>query len=59
MLSTTTTALSTSMPTASSNPIIDNTLSEMPKKYMQPSVMTKQMGIASETIRVERTSRRK
>ncbi len=59
MLSTTTTALSTSMPTASRRPIIDSTFSEMPKKYMQPSVMTRQIGIDSDTISVDGQSRRK
>src|SRR5690348_13482207 len=59
MLSTTTTALSTSMPTASSRPIIESTFSEISKKYMQPSVITKHTGIASDTISVDGQSRRK
>jgi len=59
MLSTATTALSTSMPTASSRPIIDRMLRLMPRKYMQPSVITKHTGIASDTIAVARQSRRK
>src|SRR6478672_1808537 len=53
MLSTTTTALSTSMPTASSRPIIDRMLSVTPAKYMKPSVITKQIGMASVTIRAD------
>ena len=59
MLSTTTTALSTSMPTASSRPIIDSMLSVTPAKYMKPSVITKQIGIASVTISVDGQWRRK
>ena len=59
MLSTTTTALSTSMPTASSRPIIDRMLSVTPAKYMKPSVITKQIGIASVTISVDGQWRRK
>ena len=59
MLSTTTTALSTSMPTASSRPIIDRMLSVTPVKYMKPSVITKQIGIASVTISVDGQWRRK
>ena len=59
MLSTATTALSTTIPTPSSNPIIDRILSVTPAKYMKPSVMAKQIGIASDTIRVEAQWRRK
>src|SRR5690348_937825 len=59
MLSTTTTALSTSMPTASNRPIIERMLRLIPKKYMQPSVITKHTGIASDTISVDGQSRRK
>ena len=58
MLSTTTTALSTSMPTASSRPIIEMMLSEMPVKYMKPRVMTKQIGIAVLTMSVDGQWRR-
>ena len=59
MLSTTTTALSTSMPTASSRPIIVRMLRVTPAKYMKPSVITKQIGIASVTIIVDGQWRRK
>jgi hypothetical protein len=59
MLSTTTTALSTSMPTASSSPIIDRMFKVMPNNCRHPSVITKQIGIASDTISVEGQSRRK
>ncbi|MNV13554.1 hypothetical protein D3C71_1042020 [compost metagenome] len=58
MLSTTTTALSTSMPTASNKPIIEMMFRLMPVKYMKPSVMMKQMGIANDTINVEGQCRR-
>ncbi len=59
MLSTTTTALSTSMPTASSRPIRLSTLSVTPAKCMKPSVITKQIGIARVTISVDGQWRRK
>src|SRR3546814_4352324 len=59
MLSTTTTALSTSMPTASSRPIIVRMLRVTPAKYMKPSVITKQIGIARVTISVDGQCRRK
>ena len=59
MLSTTTTALSTSMPTASSRPISVSTLRVTPKKCMNPSVITKQIGMASVTISVDGQCRRK
>ena len=59
MLSTTTTALSTSMPMPSSRPIIDRMLRVMPKKYIAPRVITMQIGMASETISVEGQWRRK
>ena len=59
MLSTTTTALSTSMPTASSRPIRDNTFKVTPKKCMKPRVITKQIGMASVTISVDGQWRRK
>ncbi len=59
MLSTTTTALSTNIPTASSNPIIVRMLSVTPTKYMKPKVMAKQIGIAKVTISVDGQCRRK
>ncbi len=59
MLSTTTTALSTSMPMASSRPIIDRMFSVTPAKYMKPSVITKQIGMASVTIDTDGQWRRK
>ena len=59
MLSTTTTALSTSMPTASSRPIIVRMLSVTPAKYMKPRVITKQIGMAVVTISVDGQWRRK
>ena len=59
MLSTTTTALSTSMPTASSRPIIDSTLRVIPAKYMKPRVMMKQIGMAVLTISTDGQWRRK
>src|SRR3546814_17193005 len=59
MLSTTTTALSTSMPTASSRPIIVRMLRVTPAKYMKPSVITKQIEIARVTISVDGQWRRK
>ncbi|MCW0416850.1 hypothetical protein NB689_002604 [Xanthomonas sacchari] len=59
MLSTTTTALSTSMPTASSRPIMVRMLRVTPAKYMKPRVMAKQIGIARVTISVDGQCRRK
>jgi hypothetical protein len=59
MLSTTTTALSTSMPMPSSRPIIDSTFRVMPKKNIAPRVMTMQIGIANVTISVLGQWRRK
>ena len=49
MLSSTTTALSTSMPTASIRPIIDRMLSERPPKYSSASAASSENGIASAT----------
>ena len=59
MLSTATTALSTTMPTPSSRPIIDSTFSDSPAKYMKPSVITKHTGTASEIMSVDGQWRRK
>ena len=53
MLSTTTTALSTSMPTANSRPIMVRMFSVTPTKYMKPRVMVKQIGMARVTISVD------
>ena len=52
ILSVTTTALSTSMPTASINPIIDNILSVSPAKYSAPSVIINENGTDAVTISV-------
>ena len=59
ILSVTTTALSTSMPTASINPIMDRIFRDNPRKYITPSVMVIEMGTARETIRVVATLRMK
>ena len=59
MLSVTTTALSTSMPTASIMPIIVSTLSVSPRKYIAASVMMSEQGTARLTISVVGQSRRK
>ena len=59
MLSTTTTALSTSMPMASSSPIMVRMLRVTPAKYMKPSVITKQIGMARVTIATDGQWRRK
>ena len=52
MLSVITTELSTSMPIASSMPIIVRMLSVKPRKYIAPSVTSSEAGTASETISV-------
>ena len=59
MLSVITTELSTSMPTASSMPIIVRMLSENPRKYMAPSVTSSDAGTARLTISVVGRWRRK
>ena len=46
------TELSTSMPIASSMPIIVRMLSVKPRKYIAPSVTSSEAGTASETISV-------
>ena len=52
MFSVTTTALSTSMPTASISPIIDRMFSESPAKYSAPSVINSENGTDAVTISV-------
>ena len=47
------------MPTASSRPIIEMMFMVMPAKYMNPRVMMKQIGMASDTISVDGQWRRK
>ena len=58
MLSVTTTALSTSMPTASMSPIIERMLSVRPAKYIAPSVIMSENGTEAVTISVVETCRR-
>ncbi len=58
MLSSTTTALSTSMPTASAMPPSDMMLSERSKAYMSTNVPSTETGIAMLEMRVARASRR-
>ncbi len=52
MLSVTTTELSTSIPIATSMPIIVSTLSVSPRKYIAPSVTSSEAGTARLTISV-------
>ena len=59
MLSVITTELSTSMPMASSMPIIVRTLSVRPRKYIAPSVTSSDAGTARLTISVVGRWRRK
>jgi hypothetical protein len=58
MLSSTTTALSTSMPTASAMPPSDMMLSDSPDQYISMNVPTTDTGIATPEISVMRASRR-
>ena len=58
MLSSTTTALSTSMPTASAMPPSDMMLSVMSKAYISTNVPSTETGIAMLLISVARASRR-
>ena len=59
MLSVTTTALSTSIPTASISPIIDRIFNVSPKKYSAPRVISIENGTDAVTIRVVETCRKK
>ena len=59
MLSRTTIALSTSMPTASINPIMDRMLRLEPMKYMTPQVAMMENGMDIATMTVESIRRRK
>ena len=59
MASTTTTALSTTMPTASISPSIDNRFSESPRKYITVSVNNREAGMVAAMSAVMRHSRRK
>ena len=58
MLSSTTTALSTSMPTASAMPPRDMMLSDRSKAYISRKVPMTDTGMAMPVIRVARASRR-
>ena len=59
MFSTTTTELSTSMPTESMSPIIEMMFRDWPAKYMTTMVMSRASGMASVMRRVSRILRRK
>ena len=59
MLSSTTTALSTSMPTASISPIIERMLSVRPVKWSRAAEASSDSGIASATTSVVVALRRK
>ena len=57
-LSVTTTALSTSIPTASIRPIIESMFNDIPAKYIAPNVINSENGIDAITISVVDTWRR-
>ena len=59
MLSRTTTALSTSIPTASISPIIERMLSVRPKKKSSAHADSSEIGMASATTSVAESRRRK
>ena len=59
MLSTTTTALSTTMPTASINPIRVSRFSDPPPKYTTPIVTSSENGMLAAISKVMRHSRKK